>query len=125
LLNSRPVHRVASRQVVSCGATLEAWVSALRATGGCASVTAVQWDTKQPPVLRREQEHGAAGSDAAAAAAAAGGARPEPSWPVAAHEASSGARCVRVFVFGMDKVRRRARATLGKQWDDQHDWFAA
>jgi len=103
-------------------------------------VTAVHWDTKQSPELRLENDHTDDGGDAAvvvngAMAAekaevkeAKGGkksASSSSSWPLPLHEASSGLRFLRVFVYGMEKVRRRARATVGKQWNPEHDWFAA
>ena len=121
---------------------------ALQATKCCASVTAVHWDTKQVPVLRVKDDHinyddgnatAAVTSDTLNSEASAvegamvhekfgenGGKKgPSSSWPLPLHEAPSGQRYLRVFVYGMEKVRRRARATVGKQWDPDHDWFAA
>ena len=90
-------------QVWSSGATLVQFAEALVTTastgGNIKSVSQVEWDTKQ--------HQGKTGAP-----------------PAPLHEAASGERFVRLFVYGMARARRRVQAMV-RNFDPEHDWFAA
>lgn len=89
-------------QIWSVGMTLTEYGEALRLSGKVASVAMVPWDTKQ--------HNGRNG-------------RPPPS-EAPLFDANTGDRYVRLFIYGAEKARRRVLAMI-KDYDEDHDWFAA
>ena len=136
---------------MSTGDTLWAYVKELLATGLCLSVTAVAWDTKRPPAF--VQLGASEGSESAGQKAAGTNAGTNATAVEAPHGGVGGAskfsegrwagvapafqgpwllpvlvgedRCVRLFVYGSEKARRRVRAVVKRGWDPENDWFAA
>ena len=89
-------------QVWSVGVTLTEYAEALRLSGRVASVAMVPWDTKQ-----HDGRNG----------------RPPPS-AAPLTDPNTGARYVRLFIYGAARARRRVLAMI-RDFDEEHDWFAA
>ena len=109
--------------VWSTGRTLTDWTEALRNDSnlGGTVVMPSTWKPGAPPPNSWQPRRASAESGAKAGGGAGGG----TSGAVGARDVDvDEAPMVRLFAFGMEKAREKARRAV-RDWDDRYDWFVA